>query len=142
MAVKSNYYETLYLVRPDLGEEDISKIQQKLDDSLAAHEAEIIRSDKWSERSLAYEVQDHAKGVYYIIIYKALPGVVAALERHLKFYNTDVLRFMTVKIKEEVANREKLLEENKNQEQASESKAQEANQQNSFQAPIEKGEEQ
>ena len=107
MALKPNYYETLYVVRPDLKEDELSKIQSKLPEFIEAHDGEIMRSDKWAERELAYEIQDHTRGVYYIMVFKALPTVTKDIEKHLKFYNTDVLRFMTVKINEEAAVREK-----------------------------------
>ncbi len=107
MALKPNYYETLYVVRPDLKEDELSKIQSKLPEFIEAHEGEVMKSDKWAERSLAYEILDHKRGVFYILIFKALPTVTRDIEKHLRFYNTDVLRFMTVKITEEVAVREK-----------------------------------
>ncbi|MCZ6554607.1 MAG: 30S ribosomal protein S6 [Candidatus Dadabacteria bacterium] len=105
MAVTPNYYETLYITRPDIQEEDLAKIQQKLQDSISAHEGKIMRADKWAERGLAYEIQDHKKGIYYILIFKALPGVGAEIEKHLSFYNTDILRFITLRITEEAANK-------------------------------------
>ncbi len=111
MAIKPNFYETLYVVRPDIKEEELTKVQQKLDESIAAHEGEIIKSDKWAQRELAYEIKDHTRGTYYIMVFKALPGVVAELEKHLRFYNNDVLRFMTVGISEDAANREKASKE-------------------------------
>ncbi|MFI5324120.1 MAG: 30S ribosomal protein S6, partial [Thermodesulfobacteriota bacterium] len=46
----------------------------------------------WAQRELAYEIKNYTRGVYYIMIFKALPGVVAELEKHLRFYNSDVLR--------------------------------------------------
>ncbi len=128
MAVKPQYYETLYIVRPDIKEEELSKIQQKLNEALAAHEGEIVKSDKWAQRELAYEIKDYSRGVYYIIVFTALPGAVAELERHLRFYNTDVLRFITVAISDNAAKREKAAAESKSQnepaEAATESKSQ------------------
>ena len=106
MALKPNYYETLYVVRPDLKEDELQKIQSKLPEFIQAHDGEIMRSDKWAERELAYEIQDHTRGTYYILIFKAMPTVTKDIEKHLGFYNTDVLRFMTVKINEEAAVRE------------------------------------
>ena len=103
MAVTPNYYETLYITRPDIQEEDLAKIQQKLQDSISAHQGEIIKADKWAERGLAYEIQNHQKGIYDILIFKALPGVGAEIEKHLSFYNTDILRFITLRITEEAA---------------------------------------
>ena len=105
MAVTPNYYETLYLVRPDLKDEDLTKIQQKLLDSISANEGSVLRDEKWAERDLAYEIQDHKRGIYYILVFKALPNASKEVEGHLKFYNTDVLRFMTLKITEEAANK-------------------------------------
>lgn len=105
MAVKPNYYETLYVIRPDLKEEDLAKIQQKLLDSISANEGSVLRDEKWAERDLAYEIQDHKRGIYYILVFKALPNASREVENHLKFYNTDVLRFMTLKITEEAANK-------------------------------------
>lgn len=116
MALKPNYYETLYVVRPDLKEEELSKIQSKLPEFINAHEGEIMRSDKWADRELAYEIQDHKRGTYYILVFKALPTAMKEIEKHLRFYNTDVLRFMTVKIEEEAALREKNAAEAKKEE--------------------------
>lgn len=121
MAAKPRYYETLYIIRPDIKEEDLAKIQQRLRDAISANEGEIVKFDKWAQRELAYEIQDYTRGTYYIIIFKSLPGAVAELERHLRFYNTDVLRFMTVSITEAAANKERAaVQESK---EAEESKA-------------------
>lgn len=111
MAVTPSYYETLYVIRPDLKEEDLAKIQQKLLDSISANEGSILRDEKWSERDLAYEIQDHKRGIYYILVFKALPNASKEVEKHLQFYKTDVLRFMTMKITEEAANKNNVSQE-------------------------------
>lgn len=111
MAIKPNYYETLYVTRPDLTDEDLAKIQQKLLDSISSNQGEVIRDDKWAERDLAYEIQDHKRGIYYILVFKALPEASKQVEKHLQFYNTDILRFMTLKITEEAANKNKATQE-------------------------------
>lgn len=111
MAVTPNYYETLYVTRPDLTDEELGKIQQKLLDSISSNQGEVIRDDKWAERDLAYEIQDHKRGIYYILVFNALPEASKQIEKHLQFYNTDVLRFMTLKITEEAANKNKATQE-------------------------------
>ena len=111
MAVTPNYYETLYITRPDIQEEELAKIQQKILDSISAHQGEIIKADKWAERGLAYEIQDHKRGIYYILVFKALPSACAEIEKHLSFYNTDILRFITLKVTEEAVNKEKAARE-------------------------------
>ena len=108
---KLNYYETLYLTRPDLTDDELSKVQGRLKESIVSHEGEIYKSDKWAERDLAYRISNYSKGVYYVLIYKALPSVVAEIEKNLKFLNTEVLRFMTVKIEEASALKHKSVSE-------------------------------
>ena len=66
MVVTPNHYETLYIIRPDLQEEDLAKIQQKLLDSISSNQGEVIRADKWAERELSYEIQDHKRGFVFI----------------------------------------------------------------------------
>lgn len=96
MAVKPKKYETLYLVRPDLNEDELTKIQDKLNNSVTNNQGEIIKSEKWADKDLAYSINDYTRGTYYIMVYTALPEVVAEVEKHLNFHRTDVLRHMTV----------------------------------------------
>lgn len=103
MTDKRNFYETLYLVRPDMGEDELSAIQGKLAAALKENEAETIRNEKWDERDLAYEVRGYRRGAYHILTYKALPGAPAALEKHLGFYKSDIMRFITVSVGEDQA---------------------------------------
>ena len=113
MAITPNYYETLYVTRPDLQEEALATIQNKLQDSISTNQGEVIKAEKWAERPLAYEIQDHKRGIYYILVFKALPDAIKEIEKHLQFYNTDILRFMTLKITEEAANKSKASQEEK-----------------------------
>ena len=95
---KLRYYETLYLMRPDLTEEDLAKVQGRLSETISKHDGEIIRSEKWKERNLAYRIGDYEKGIYYLLTYKSLPSAVNEMEKNLRFFNTDVLRFITLNI--------------------------------------------
>ena len=96
MALKPKSYETLYLVRPDISGEELTSIQKKLINSIVSNQGEIQKNEKWADRDLAYSINNYTKGSYHILIYKALPKVVADLEKHLTFNKTDVLRFITV----------------------------------------------
>lgn len=103
MAVKPKYYETFYLVRPDINDEELSAIQDKINKSISSNDGETIKSEKWDERELAYPIADYKKGIYYIQVYKALPNVVSDIEKNLRFHSSEVLRFITVKIDEDQA---------------------------------------
>ena len=98
-----NFYETFYLIRPDLSEEEASRVNERLKVSLSNHMGEIIRFEKWDERDLAYRIGDYTRGVYYLMVYRSQPSAAGEIEKNLRFLNTDVLRFMTLNISEEKA---------------------------------------
>ena len=100
MAIQPQFYETLYLVRPDIKADDLTTIQDKVTKAINSGQGEISRDEKWAERDLAYPINDYTRGTYYIVEFKALPSVIANIEKHLAFHNVDVLRFMTVSIEE------------------------------------------
>ncbi|QMU55919.1 MAG: 30S ribosomal protein S6 [Candidatus Mycalebacterium zealandia] len=100
MTDRFNFYETLYLVRPDLDGAELSTIQEKIAGALKDNKGETIKDEKWDERDLAYEINGYRRGTYHILTYKALPGVVSAIEKHLGFHKSEVMRFMTVSVDE------------------------------------------
>ncbi len=100
MAIQPKFYETLYLVRPDISPDDLTVIQEKVTSSINSGNGEITRDEKWADRDLAYPINDYTRGTYYIVEFKALPNVIAGIEKHLAFHNVDVLRFMTVNVEE------------------------------------------
>ncbi len=91
------------MVRPDLDGAELSTIQEKLSGALNDNKGETIRDEKWDERDLAYEIHGYRRGTYHILTYKALPGVVSAIEKHLGFHKSEVMRFITVSVDEDQA---------------------------------------
>ncbi len=103
MTDKLRFYETLYLVRPDIGSDELGVIRDKIAGALKENSGQTIRDEKWDERALAYEIEGYRRGLYHILTYKALPGVVAAVEKHLGFHKSEVMRFITVSVDEDQA---------------------------------------
>ena len=101
MAIEPTKYETLYLVRPDISPEDLLTIQNRVEQSVAANGGEIIKSEKWAERDLAYRIDNYTRGTYYITVYASEPGAVTDIERYFNLSKNNILRFMTVKYIEE-----------------------------------------
>jgi len=97
---KPQYYETLYVLRPDVDDAEKDSLMEKISSAVAKHSGEVMKSDVWAERTLAYKIENYSKGTYYILIYKALPEVVVELEKVFRGARTDVLRFITVKTDE------------------------------------------
>ena len=101
MAIEPRKYETLYLVRPDISPEDLLTIQNRVEQSVAGNGGEMIKSEKWAERDLAYRIDNYTKGTYYIAVYAAESKAVTDIERYFNLSKNNVLRFMTVNYIEE-----------------------------------------
>jgi len=91
-----NCYETLFVVKPTLTEEEIAAQITKVKDVLAKEGAELVGTDDMGMRKLAYPVQKNDRGYYTVLFYKAEGTLINELERNLKI-NEDVIKFLTVK---------------------------------------------
>lgn len=91
-----NSYETLFVVKPTLTEEEITAQITKVKDILAKEGAELLATNDMGMRKLAYPVQKNDRGYYTVLFYNAEGTVISELERNLKI-SEDVIKFLTVK---------------------------------------------
>ena len=91
-----NCYETLFVIKPTLTDEEIALQITKVKDILAKEGAELLGTNDMGMRKLAYPVQKNERGYYTILFYKAEGTVIQELERNLKI-NEDVIKFLTIK---------------------------------------------
>ncbi len=89
-------YETFYLMRPDLSEEDRNAIMQKFQGVVTEQGGEIFNLDPWPIRRLAYRVGPFTEGYYCSMEYGASPEVIAELTRTLRL-DERILKFITDK---------------------------------------------
>jgi small subunit ribosomal protein S6 len=105
-----NNYETLYVLKPTLTDEETAANIAKIEAILVREGAQILAINNMGMRKLAYPVEKNERGVYTIVYFKAQGTVINELERNLKF-NEEVIKYLTVrytKVKE-VAQFEKLV---------------------------------
>jgi len=105
-----NNYETLYVLKPTLTDEETAANIAKIEEILVKNGAEILATDKMGMRRLAYPVEKNERGVYTIVYFKAEGTLINELERNLKF-NEEVIKYLTVRYtkQKEVAQFEKLV---------------------------------
>ncbi len=115
-----NCYETLFVVKPTLTEEEIAAQVAKIKDVLAKVDAELLATDDMGMRKLAYPVEKNDRGYYTILFYKANGDAIAEIERNLKI-NEDIIKFLTVKY----SNQKELAQFDKQVAAANKSKAEE-----------------
>ena len=95
-------YETTVIVQPEISDEGTEAIMTKLDAVLAAQGSTRLMCSDLGKRKLAYEVRKFQKGHYYVLSFLDEGKVVSELERSLRIEES-VLRFMTVKVEDAVA---------------------------------------
>ena len=103
-------YETLFVLKPTLTDEETAAQIAKIKDILTKEGAELIATDDMGMRKLAYQVEKNDRGYYTVLFYKAEGTFITELERNLKI-NEEVLKFLTVKYtkNKELAQFEKLV---------------------------------
>jgi small subunit ribosomal protein S6 len=96
-------YETMYILRPDLGDEQVEQIVSKYETQIRDGGAFDIEIQNRGKRRLAYEIGKHRDGIYIQMNYQGPGAVVAPMERAMRL-TEDVIRYMTIKqdVKEEV----------------------------------------
>lgn len=101
-----NEYETTYVVRPDLTDDQMTKIQTKIEGVIADQGGTVLVCEDWGKRKLAYLIDRHNKGHYVYLGYCGPSTVVGEVERNLRNDDT-LLRFLTVRLGADVVAEER-----------------------------------
>lgn len=94
-------YETIFILKPDLPEDALERVSGKVEKALDELKGVLLVRENWGKKKLAYDIAKCAKGNYVFYHYLGEGGLVAEIERNLKIDDA-VLRYMTVKVDEEV----------------------------------------
>ena len=90
------YYETMYILRPDIPEEEVDSHLKKYNEILEKAGAEVLDSQMRGKRRLAYPIAKHKEGIYVQLSHKGNGQQVATLEKAMRL-SEDVIRYLTVK---------------------------------------------
>ena len=101
-------YETLYIVSPNLADEDYKEAITKFNSLIEKQKGIIVKVQEWGKQRLAYEVKKLDKASYVLMDYCGEPGITAELERDLKL-DDRVLMYQTVKVADRVDHQELML---------------------------------
>ena len=90
-------YETIYILQPDLSEDDIKLVADKVQDVITSYKGIFQRLEDWGIRKLAYSINKCTRGRYLYLRYDGGRELIAELERRLRL-DEKVLRFQSVNI--------------------------------------------
>ncbi|MEM8827956.1 MAG: 30S ribosomal protein S6 [Cyanobacteria bacterium P01_G01_bin.19] len=94
----SNSYEMMYILRPDLSEDQVGESVAKYQNFLADGGAENLEVQIKGKRRLAYPVGKYLDGIYVQVNYEADGSQIAPLERMMRL-SEDAIRYLTIKLK-------------------------------------------
>lgn len=90
-------YECTFIVRQDVASADAEKMVEKYGAVLKAQGGEIVKSEYWGLRTLAYRVKKNRKGHYVYLGIKAEPAALDEMVRQMKL-DEDVIRQLVVRV--------------------------------------------
>ncbi|MFN9645284.1 MAG: 30S ribosomal protein S6 [Cyanobacteriota bacterium] len=90
------YYETMYILRPDIPEEEVDSHIAKYRDLVIEAGGEVLDTQMRGKRRLAYPITKHREGIYVQLNHNGDGQQVGPLERAMRL-SEDVIRYLTVK---------------------------------------------
>ena len=90
------YYETMYILRPDIAEDEVSNHIDNYNKLLEEFGGTILDSQMRGKRRLAYQIAKHREGIYVQLSHQGNGQHIFKIEKSMRL-SEDVIRYMTVK---------------------------------------------
>ena len=94
-----NKYECLYVIVPELNEEETKSVIEKFNGVITANGGMIENVDEWGKRRLAYTIDYKTEGYYVYVAFNGASELPKELSRNLGI-NENVIRSQIVKLLE------------------------------------------
>ena len=92
------FYESIIVIRQDVSSSDVDKIADDFMKIIKEHNGNVLKTEYWGLRTLAYEIKNTKKGHYYFMGIEADNALVKELGRKIKL-SESVIRSSLVKVK-------------------------------------------
>ena len=96
MTDQETYYETMYILRPDIAEDEVTNHIEKYNKLLLEFGGKILDSQMRGKRRLAYQISKHREGIYVQLSHQGDGQHIFKIEKAMRL-SEDVIRYMTVK---------------------------------------------
>jgi small subunit ribosomal protein S6 len=96
--IKLRRYETIFIAEPETPDEQVTSLVDGLSTAITEHQGDLIKTEDWGRKKLAYMVRKYQEGRFMRLEYHAGDSALPHdLERRLRM-SEPVLKFMTVRI--------------------------------------------
>ena len=93
---EQSYYETMYILRPDIAEDEVTNHIDKYNKLLEEFGGTILDSQMRGKRRLAYQIAKYREGIYVQLSHQGDGQHIFKIEKAMRL-SEDVIRYMTVK---------------------------------------------
>ena len=93
---QQSYYETMYILRPDIAEDEVTNHIDKYNKLIEEFGGTILDSQMRGKRRLAYQIAKHREGIYVQLSHQGDGQHIFKIEKAMRL-SEDVIRYMTVK---------------------------------------------
>ncbi|TFB09287.1 30S ribosomal protein S6 [Candidatus Atribacteria bacterium MT.SAG.1] len=93
-------YEVMLAINPQLEDEELDSLLDKLKKIITDEKGKITKTNKWGKRKLAYEIKDFTEAIYVVLNFNADAKIIPELERVVKLEER-VIRYLLTSQHEE-----------------------------------------
>jgi len=90
-------YESMIILAPNLTNEELEKETGKLQNLIAELGGEIIKTDNWGKKQLAYEIEKFHEGYYLINYFNLDTQKIHEIDRHYRL-SEKIIRHNIIKL--------------------------------------------
>jgi len=94
-------YETIFLIKPDLTDDNVDRIKERVRGIVSREGGKVIRFTVWGKKKTLYPIAKQPRAIYVHTHYLGTSGLVAEVERNLRNLD-EVTRYLSVKLADEV----------------------------------------
>lgn len=93
-------YEIIFIAHPDLDEENLNNVVEKVKGWIADDKGEVVSVDNWGKKRMAYRIRKQRDGQYILITANMEPAAVKNLSQNMRFVES-IMRSMITLVDED-----------------------------------------
>ena len=90
------FYESIFITRQELGEKEIDKTIENFKGILEKNSANLIDTELWGLRNLAYKIEKNKKGHDIVLKISGNGEAIHELERNMRI-DENIIRYLSIK---------------------------------------------
>jgi small subunit ribosomal protein S6 len=100
-------YDQVFLIVPEKDEQGAQQVVETFRNLLVQQGAKLEKDETMGRRRMAFPIKKKTEATYHNFLFRAEPKAVAEVERRMRL-SDDVLRYLTVRVDEEMKHGQKV----------------------------------